>query len=247
MNAAAKSSCTAGSLLAPLGDPHKAIRSGATRALASEALRDPRVRDALRAGLARGDERVRFSCAIALAHAGQAGRRRNLVEILCGALDAADSDTRWAAAAALARVGGAARKGLREAARTGSPRARRMALYSLRGLGGRHECGLGATAARASEAGVRLAALALIGERARGCARCAQTALRMLARDGSVGVRRAAATALGKVGVDSPAIRTALGAAARSADNGLARAARGALGRLGTGSSKPPRGASLRC
>lgn len=191
---------------------------------------------ALRSLLARlrvPDQPARGGTALATAHVG-AARPRGAVETLCAALDAPDSDLRWAAAAALARIGDAADQCVAKVARSGPPRARRMALYCLRGFNGPHKCGLGAEAARDGEAGVRLAALAMIAARGHGCARCAKSALRLLERDRSAGVRRAAAAALGRIGVTSAAVRAGLRAAAQSADNSLARAARGALGRLGS-------------
>jgi HEAT repeat protein len=223
--------------LAALGDARKANRRRAALALASAARSDSRVRDELSAGLASFDPKTRFACAFALAEAGASAAEPRILDALCEAIGATNSDRRWAAAAAIARLGGRSRARARLArlARTGAPRARRMALYCMRGFDGPHDCGLGAKAACDDDARVRLAALAMIAALGRGCADCADCALKRLAHDRVPGVRRAAAAALGRLGVRSPAIRRALTRAARQPDNGLARAARGALERLARG------------
>ncbi len=220
--------------LAALGDASKAIRRGTALALAAAARSDSRVRDELRAGLASADDKTRFACAFALARAGASADEPRIVEVLCQAIGAPDSDQRWAAAAALARLGAnsRARAQLARLVRAGAPRARRMALYCMRGLDGPHDCGLGAAGTSDADARVRLAALAMIAARARGCADCAACALQRLERDQAPGVRRAAAAALGRLGVRSPAVRAALTRAAQLPDHGLGRAARGALERL---------------
>jgi HEAT repeat protein len=220
--------------LAALDHPRKAIRRGAALALASAARSDPRVRDELCAGLASARTRTRFACAVALAQAGASAAEPGLLDALCEAIGAPESDRRWAAAAALARLrdNSRARARLAQLVRGGAPRARRMALYGLRGLDGPHDCRICAAGAADADAHVRLAALALISARAPGCARCAACALKRLECDRAPGVRRAAAAALGRLGVRSPAIRRALTRAAQLPDNGLARAVRGALERL---------------
>jgi HEAT repeat protein len=220
--------------LAALGDASKPIRRGAALALGRAARIDPRVRDELYAGLAGGDEHTRFACAFALAEADAAPAEPRILDALCEALGAADSDRRWAAAAAIARLGGRShtRARLARLVRAGAPRARRMALYCMRGLDGPHDCALGGEAAGDLDARVRLAALAMIAARAAGCAECAACALDRLQHDDAAGVRRAAAATLGRLDVRSAAIRRALTRATRMKDNGLARAARGALERL---------------
>jgi hypothetical protein len=232
-------------LLGPLGATSKTTSRRAALALASAARIDPRVRDELRAGLASDDQHARFACAFSLALAGASAHEPRLLNALCDALDAADSDRRWAAAAALARLGGnpRARARLARLVRAGTPRARRMALYCLRELAGPHDCRLGADAARDGDTQVRLAALAMIAERAGGCARCAASALGRLEHDNAAGVRRAAAAALGKLEVRSPAILHALRRSAALSDSGLARAARGALESLARAQPQLSRGA----
>jgi hypothetical protein len=168
-----------------------------------------------------------------------------ILDALCEAIGAADSDRRWAAAAAIVRLGDnpSARARLVHLVRTGAPRARRMALYCLRGIDGPHDCRLGADAAGDGDAHVRLAALAMIAVQGRGCARCAVVVLARLEHDSAAGVRRAAAAALGGIEVRSPAILHALTRAAELPDNGLARAARGALERLARTQASLSRGA----
>jgi HEAT repeat protein len=220
--------------LATLSGASKAIRRGAALALAAAARSDRRVRDELCAGLASADPQTRFACAFALAKSGVSAAEPRMLDALCEAIGAPDSDRRWAAAAAIARLGANSHTHARLAhiVRAGTPRARRMALYCLRGVDGPHDCRLGAEGARDADARVRLAALAMIAGRAKGGADCAACALERLDRDSAAGVRRAAAAALGRLGVRSPAIRRALTRAAELPDGGLARAARGALERL---------------
>jgi HEAT repeat protein len=233
MNAAAPSD-RALVLLAPLRDPRKTVRRAAAHALESAAGNDVHVRNTLYAGLASAERRTRFACAFALARAGASTAAPRVLNALCEAIDASDPDERWAAASAIVRLGrkAGARARLVKLARTAAPRTRRMALYCLRGIEGPHPCGLGAEAARDGDAHVRLAALAMIAVRGDGCSRCAACALDRLLRDRSAGVRRAAAAALGKIGVGSAAIVDALRRAAEYPDSGLARAARGSLERL---------------
>jgi HEAT repeat protein len=222
--------------LASLCAPSKTVRRDAARALASAAKADARVRDALRAGLESRDAGTRFACAFALARAGADGLVPRVLGVLCDALDAEYSDERWAAAAAIGRIADApaSRARLARLARAGAPRARRMALYCIRDLGGPHDCRLSADSSRDPDAQVRLAALAMIANSSRGCADCAALVLERLERDHCAGVRRSAAAALGRLAVRStPVLDALVRAATERSDGGLSRAARDALARLG--------------
>jgi HEAT repeat protein len=230
MKAAAQSLSTGG-VLALLSDRRKPARRDAALALAAKAHTDAQTITELRAGLASRDAELRFVSAYALAHAGATAVDSGVIDALCDAMDSPDSDRRWAATAALARLDGnpAVRARLVRVARGDSPRARRMALYSLRGLGGPHDCGIAAAALDDRDPRVRLAAIALIAGCGRGCRRCAESVRTLIHRDLAAGVRRAAAAALGKIGVSSSATIRSLRGAAASPDKAMARAAIRAL------------------
>ncbi len=205
---------------------------------------------AVRGALASADARLRWGAAYALGTltAESFGSERadlDAMPALLEALGDADGDVRWAAAELLVRLGrtsnsAAVRAALIERGDRGDPVARKMALYCLRDLEvrGGDLLALVERAARADDAHLRLAALSVLShlrDTADAPDAAAAIALRCLEADAHLGVRRAAAIALGHLQSRTPRVLAALGKAASDAsDQGLARAATAALKRMET-------------
>jgi hypothetical protein len=116
-----------------------------------------------------------------------------------------------------------------------NPAARKMALYCLRDLGVRSSRVLQAVTAAVCDldAHVRLAALALLSGSFADHDTAAELMLERLKSDSEVGVRRAAAVALGNLPPGtSVAIETLRRVASQTLDESLGRAARTSLDRL---------------
>lgn len=163
-----------------------------------------------------------------------------LAGVLLELLGGEDSDRRWAAEEALVGIGRidpAVADRLRQLVTAGGPTARKMAIYALRDLGGRTSglCAelLGALGSPDSES--RLAALSALAELFPDEAVVARAVAEIVRSDPSPGVRRAAASALGKLRPplqERVEVLRLLEAIVEAEDEGLARAARGSLRRL---------------
>ncbi len=234
-------------LIEALGDSRKVVQRRAVDALAAAAAHDPRVVAGLRAALDCGETPRRWCAAYALGLIGGALDLR-AQKALLEALANPDGDVRWAAADLIVRLGGESpepiRRGLIALEDHPDHNARKMAIYCLRDLK-LDDPEVRATverASRAAESGVRLAALSLLAHLPHADQQAdrdadqdpdddaVEIALRCLESDPDPGVRRAAASALGRFGTDSPCAAQALErAASQTADPDLARAARQAL------------------
>jgi HEAT repeat protein len=217
-----------------LGHERKVVQRRAGEALAALAARGVDVAPLLRAGLAASEFRARWGAAYALALSGPPPPEA--LPVLLEALGADDGDLRWAAARIVAGLAKspALLSDLRTLARAGNAPARKMALYCLRDLDVRDPASE-ATAVeslRDPDPHVRLAAQATLARVAVDRATAAQYLLAALA-EAPIAERRAAAAALGTLGVATRSVLFALHAAADEDDPPLARAARGALRRLG--------------
>jgi len=224
-------------LIEALGDSRKVVQRHAVDALAAAAAHDPRVVAALHAALDSDEPARRWCAAYALGLIGGAldlRAQRALLEALANP----DGDVRWAAANLIVRLGGdnpePIRHGLIALEDHPDHNARKMAIYCLRDLK-LDDPEVRATverASRAAESGVRLAALSLLAHlpRTDQYDDAVEIALRCLESDPDLGVRRAAASALGRLGAGSARAAQALDrAASQKADPGLAKAARQAL------------------
>jgi HEAT repeat protein len=197
----------------------------------SEAAR-PAVLGALRAAVTAPEASRRWGATYAL---GQLDiLEPALVPTLLEALGDRDGDRRWAAAALM--VGCGTRHptevvpALRNALRAPVPELRKMALYVLRDLA-IDVPGLTAemlAATRDDDIAVRLAALAALTRLAAPPSGACDEALRLARDDPNPGVRRAAVSALGKLGRGVPAAEVVIRAALDSADPALRRAAEAA-------------------
>ncbi|MFI5352845.1 MAG: HEAT repeat domain-containing protein [Candidatus Binatales bacterium] len=224
-------------LIEALGDSRKVVQRRAVDALAAAAAHDPRVVAALQAALDSDQPARRWCAAYALGLIGGALDLR-AQKALLEALANPDGDVRWAAANLIVRLGGdnpePIRHGLIALEDHPDHNARKMAIYCLRDLK-LDDPEVRATverASRAAESGVRLAALSLLAHlpQAGHYDDAVEIALRCLESDPDLGVRRAAASALGRLGAGSARAAQALErAASQKADPGLARAARQAL------------------
>jgi HEAT repeat protein len=224
-------------LIEALGDSRKVVQRRAVDALAAAAAHDPRVIDALHAALDSDQPTRRWCAAYALGLIGGALDLR-AQKALLEALANPDGDVRWAAANLIVRLGGdnpdPIRHGLIALEDHPDHNARKMAIYCLRDLK-LDDPEVRATverASRAAESGVRLAALSLLAHlpQADNDDDAVEIALRCLESDPDLGVRRAAASALGRLGAGSARAAQALErAASQKADPGLAKAARQAL------------------
>ncbi len=230
-------------LIECLGDSRKVIQRRAVDAIAAAAAHDPRVVAALYAALDCGEPRRRWCAAYALSLIGGALDLRAQTALL-EALANPDGDVRWAAADLIVRLGGdnpePIRRGLIALEDHPDHNARKMAIYCLRDLrlSDPEVRALVERASRAAESGVRLAALSLLAhlppadQKAHGDADhdAVEIALRCLQSDPDLGVRRAAASALGRFGAGSARAAQALErAASQGGDPALAKAARQAL------------------
>ncbi len=230
-------------LIECLGDSRKVIQRRAVDAIAVAAAHDPRVVAALYAALDCGEPRRRWCAAYALSLIGGALDLR-AQKTLFEAFANPDGDVRWAAANLIVRLGGdnpePIRRGLIALEDHPDHNARKMAIYCLRDLrlSDPQVRAMVERASRAAESGVRLAALSLLAQlppadqTAQGEAAHAavEIALRCLQSDPDLGVRRAAASALGRFGAGSARAAQALErAASQGGDPALAKAARQAL------------------
>jgi HEAT repeat protein len=217
-----------------LGADSKTVRRRAADALAAVARYDPAIVAAIRPGLRSANHRIRFGTAYVLGAVGDEALTLDTVAALCEALGSSDGDLRWAAAELMVRLGRAHPKEIREEllalVTSANPAARKMALYCLRDLGVRGSGVLQAVAAAARDldAHVRLAALALLSG-----SFADQLMLERLGSDREVGVRRAAAVALGNLPPGTAlAIEALRRVASQALDESLGRAARNSLERL---------------
>jgi HEAT repeat protein len=222
-----------------LGADSKTVRRRAADALAAVARRDPAIVAAIRPGLTSANHRIRFGAAYALGAVGDEALTLDTAAALSEALGSSDGDLRWAAAELMVRLGRAhpqeIRAELLALVSSANPAARKMALYCLRDLGARGAGVLQAAAAalRDLDAHVRLAALALLSGSFAENDTAAQLMLDRLKSDREVGVRRAAAVALGNLPPGSAvAIEALRRVASQALDRSLERAARASLGRL---------------
>lgn len=223
----------AAAVVETLANPVRAEQRRAAETVASLAATIPAIARALEAALDDPRQRLRWGAAFTAGRA-RASSPGRLWPAVREAMSIEDGDQRWAAAelaTRLASADGAIADRLREAVFADPPVLRRMALYGLRDLAAPD---LGDTARRALDDGdssVRLAALAGLvaapdrdGDRERS----ARLVAARVAADPDPGVRRAAAAALGRLGVALPEVTAALLAASGSPDAALARAAVGA-------------------
>jgi HEAT repeat protein len=226
-------------LLQCLGHAKKTIQRQAAEYLVRFARIQPEIISLLREKLSDPDLRLRWTAAFTLA---QMDLSTSLsLSVLLENLGHEESDLRWAAATAVITLGqkhSQIKPDLVQLARQGNPTQRRMSLYCLRDLGWEDpaviEVFLAATWDEA--AGVRLAALSGMGKLKQQNADLSQSAIRhairLLQQDPEIGVRRAAAVALGQRGEFSSETRAALEEAAQGADTSLRKAAEAALKRL---------------
>src|SRR5262249_44062324 len=188
-----------------LGADSKTVRRRAADALAALARRNPAIVGAIRPALRSANHRIRFGAAYALGAIGGEALTLDTAAALCEALGSSDGDLRWAAAELMVRLGRAHPKEIREEllalASSANPAAPKTALSCLRcrGAGGSGVLQAGAAAVRDRDAHVRLAALALLSGSFADDQAAAQLMLERLESDREVGVRRAAAVALGNL------------------------------------------------
>jgi hypothetical protein len=223
-------------LLVPLGSASRTEQRHAADLVAPLVAGAPALLTALRDALAAPAARLRWGAAYTLGRALPPTRELWPSALETMRLD--DGDQRWAAAelaCAIARREPGVAAEIRAALAEPSPTLRKMLLYCLRDLRDAHAAEAAYDRVGDADAGVRLAALAVLtaapspgaGERA------AERVAAVLASDPDPGVRRAAAVALGKLRAGAPAVLDALRAATRSADASLVRAASAALRSLG--------------
>jgi len=220
-------------LVGALDHPTKLARRQAAEALGEAGARDPGVCARLASELEVGNPARRWTVAYALFLAGD--RSERLWPVLCAALGSDDGDLRWAASRLVVALEVPdLTERLLAALGSGPAEQRKMALYCLRERGERsaHVDAAVTAALEDADSAVRLAAmsaLVVVTTEPELAARALQRRL----HDREAGVRRAAAAALGRLGVSTPDVLGALGCAAQAEDDALARAARGALDRLG--------------
>ena len=154
--------------------------------------------------------------------------------LLTTALD--DGDVRWAAAELIGRTEprATAVAGLLPLVRSGNAPQRKMALYCLRDLEAAGEDVERAALAALDDAdgGVRLAAMATLTRLAKSDRSAAAAGILKALNAEDPRERRAAAAALGDLGLDTDAVRAALENAARGEDASLRRAAERSLRKL---------------
>jgi len=217
-------------LVACLGNAAKAVQRPAAEACRALAVRGVAVEPLLFTALDSGDARLRFGAAYALGRLGAPSTAA--LPALFDALAFDDGDMRWAAAETISRVEprSAVVAGLLPLLQTGNPPQRKMALYCLRDLATPNDAiDDGALAALDDpDMGVRLAAMATLARLAHDRPRVAEKLIRAM---GAADPReqRAAAAALGDLGIRSDAVRAALEAGAATDDVSLRRAAKRSL------------------
>jgi HEAT repeat protein len=217
-------------LVATLADARRSEQRRAADVLSRLLERLPPLTAALVAALESDDQRLRWGAAYTLGHSAR--RSSAIWPAVREAMALEDGDQRWAAAELACTLARADRGIVDElcAAVSADPATiRKMALYCLRDL---RADNLGAIALGALDdtyPAVRLAALSASVTAAAGSAvvaeRCAERIAQAGTCDPDPGVRRAAISALGKLGADLPAVRTAIVAAENDPDPVLARAA----------------------
>lgn len=224
-------------LLVPLGSASRTEQRHAADLVAPLVTDAPALLAALRDALVAPAARLRWGAAYTLGRALPPTRELWPSALETMRLD--DGDQRWAAAelaCAIARRDPGVATEIRAALGEPSPTLRKMLLYCLRDLRDAHAAEAALDRVADPDAGVRLAALAVLtavtAPETEG-ARAAERVAGVLASDSEPGVRRAAAVALGKLGVGTQPVLDALHAAVRSSDASLARAASGALRALG--------------
>lgn len=217
----------------------KTVRRRAADALAAVARCEPGLVATIQPWLKSANRRIRFGAAYALGAVGDHALTLDAAPALRETLGSSDGDLRWAAAELMVRLGRAHPKEIRAellALVSGAnPVARKMALYCLRDLGVRGSEVLEAvgSAIRDTDAHVRLAALALLSASFATNDAAALLMLERLDSDRDVGVRRAAAVALGNLPPGTAAAIDALRRAGSEAgDESLKRAAGKSLERL---------------
>ena len=222
------------SLVTCLGHAAKAIQRPAADAFRALAERGIAVEPLLTAALDAPDPRLRFGAAYALARLAAPSPRT--LPALLSALALDDGDVRWAAAELICRTEprDAVVDGLLPLVTTGEPPQRKMALYCLRDLAaqGNDIDHAALTALDDPDAGVRLAAMSALSRLARGNREESANRLVKALDAADPRERRAAAAALGDLGVATDAVRAALETAARGDDASLRRAAERSLRRL---------------
>lgn len=220
-------------LVASLGDATKAVQRPAAEACRSLAARGVAVQPLLFAALDAEDARLRFGAAYALGRLG--APPASTLPALLDALALDDGDVRWAAAETLCRVEprSATVAALLPLLKTGNPPQRKMALYCLRDIATPNDAvdDAALTALDDADLGVRLAAMTTLARLARDRPPVAGKLIRTLSA-ADPRERRAAAAALGDLGVNSDAVRAGLDAAAAGDDVSLSRAAKRSLRKL---------------
>ena len=187
------------------------------------------VLDVLRAACAGGDPTHQWGAVYALGHLGRF--ESVMIPPLIDALANPDGDQRWAAAQLLvangAAHGAASVPALLEALTRPEPLLRKMVLYVVRDLrlDSREVVDALTGALRDPDVGVRLAGLSGLVRLEPLPRGAGELVLAMAAEDEEPGVRRAAVSALGRVGLSAAAVAPVLDAAAASDDAGLRRAA----------------------
>lgn len=233
----ADSSWTADELAAViecLGDERKAVQRRAAEAAAQRARIDPTVAERLHEVVTASPWRQRWGAAFALSLLGPL--HAMALPTLLEALDSDDGDVRWAAADLLkqlaARESMAVSAALLQSARDGTANQRKMALYCLRDLDVSDAAPVATEALAAGPIEVRLAALAALVPLARDKAAAARH-VKELVTDADLRMGRAAAIALGQLGVATDDVRAVLDGALTAGDPSLRRAAERALRLLG--------------
>ncbi|GIW42046.1 MAG: hypothetical protein KatS3mg076_2623 [Candidatus Binatia bacterium] len=214
-----------------LGDPRKAVQRRAAETLRELADRGVEVRPFLESAL--GNEPQRWAAAYGLALLGDA----RAVPVLLETLGSSDVDLRWAASALLTELGrnfSFVTEELVKVLDSGSPGARKMALYCLRDLGSSSPeiLSRAVAALRDRDENVALAAISSLGRLGRDRPE-AVAALLEVVRAGRPRLRRAAASALGRTHALDAETRVALEEAAGAEDPDLRRAAERALRQRG--------------
>ncbi len=217
-----------------LAHPHRTWQRRAAGVVVVLARVSPALESRLTAALRSDDGRLRWGAAWTL---GQLDEPPALLWLAVReAMSLPDGDQRWAAARLACALAGhhpEIAAALGEAASTGTPVLKRMALYCVRDLDAAQARPLARAAIADSDAGVRLAALAVLGRAADPSD--ARSLLPLLDNDPDEGVRRAAAATLGRLGPPSEETRTSLLRAMNATDPSLRRAARAALARPAEG------------
>lgn len=220
-------------LVASLGDAAKAVQRPAAEACRSLAARGVAVQPLLFAALGTEDARLRFGAAYALGRLG--APPASTLPALLDALALDDGDIRWAAAETICRVEprSATVAALLLLLQRGNPPQRKMALYCLRDIATPDDAVdvAALTALDDPDLSVRLAAMTTLARLAHDRPRVAEKLLHALSA-ADPREQRAAAAALGDLGIRSDAVRAALETAAAGDDVSLRRAAKRTLRKL---------------